>query len=185
MKSRPTAIGGEGLAGPLHHGRRASIGLQTSPSAATALPGIGHFDFHVADLRAVAVFSLDDQIADDDATANARAQRKEYHAVHVFAGSDPEFAIGGRVGVVLESSGKMKSVFDILADRDVSPGLEVGRVEDKTGGNIHGAGRGHPDGGDLIEADSGRRHRLANGFRHLSKPVLLALSRFRGQGHRA
>ena len=57
---------------------------------------------HVARFAAVAVLAFEDHVVDDDAAADAGAEGEQHHAVRVAARADPELAVGGGVGVVLE-----------------------------------------------------------------------------------
>ena len=56
----------------------------------------------MAQFAAVAVLAFQDQVADDDAAADAGAERVEHHAVGPTAGAGPVLAQRRRVGVVLE-----------------------------------------------------------------------------------
>src|SRR5262249_53845876 len=118
------------LKGALDDAGRAGVGLQATPTAAAALAWAGHLDLDVPDLGAVTVLALDDQVADDDATADTGAEREQHHAVGVLAGAEPELAVGRRVGIVLEGRRHAEPVLNVLAHRDVPPRLEVRRVED-------------------------------------------------------
>src|SRR5438477_2465840 len=100
----------QGFARALDYRGGARIGLQTAPTTTAALPGVGEVDAHMAELRAMAVLALHYQVANDDAAAHAGAERVQDHAVHVLAGSHPEFAISRRVRVVLKGSRQLKGV---------------------------------------------------------------------------
>ena len=59
-----------------HRVEVAGIGFETTPSTAAALARIGHLDFHVAQLAAVAMLAFHDHVANNDAAANAGAKRE-------------------------------------------------------------------------------------------------------------
>ena len=105
--------------------------------------------------------------------------------MHVLAGPDPEFSIGGRVGIILKSGGQVKSVLNVLPDRDILPGLEIGRIENQSTRDVHRARGRYPDRGYLMEIQSGRGHRLADRFRHLPEAVFLSSGRFGRKSHPA
>ena len=73
------------------------------------------------------------------AAADAGAEREQHHAVRVLRGPDPELAVGGGVGVVLERGRLAERLLDVVADRHVLPRLEVRRVEDQPGLDVHEA----------------------------------------------
>jgi hypothetical protein len=177
---RRPGVAREGIQRSLHHCRGAAIRLQTTPSAAAALPRLSHLDLHMTQFGAVAVLAFHHQVADDNAAADAGAECEQDQAVDAAARSGPVFADGRRVGVVLEGGRQLEHLVDVIADGDVLPRLQVGRIEDQAGGDVHGAGRGDANGGDLIEfqprGGDGLTHRLA----HLLQTVLLAEMRLGG-----
>ena len=75
--------------------------------------------------------------------------------------------------------GRLKRVLHVIADRHVAPRLEVGRIEDDAGGNVHGARRGHADGGDVAHLEPGGGHGLADGLAHAFQAEFLAAMRLR------
>ena len=120
---------------------------------------------------------LDDEVADDDAAADAGAEREQDHAVGALARSGPVLPVGGGVGVVLKGGREAEVVADVLPHGDVLPRLEVRRVEDDAGGDVHRAGRRDADGGDLVEAQFGRFDGGADRLAHALKAELLAAVR--------
>ena len=63
---------------------------------------LAQVDLHVADLGPVAVLAFEHLVVEDDAAADAGAEREHHHALDVAAGADPVLAEGGRVGIVLK-----------------------------------------------------------------------------------
>src|SRR5437588_48659 len=72
-----------------------------------------------------------------------------------------------------------------LADGDVLPRLEVGRVEDQAAGDVHRAGRGDADGGDLFQAEAGGLDRRPDRLAHALQAELLTAVRLGRQADRA
>ncbi len=135
---------------PLDDRRGAGVGLEVSAAAAAAEPGVGgEVDDHVAAFGAVAVLAVDREVADDDAAADAGAQGEEDHAVEVAARADPELAVGGGAGVVGEGDRQPAMLGDPVADGEIVPALEVHRVDEFSGGDVHRAGRTEPDAGQV------------------------------------
>ena len=123
MQRRLSVALGDHLPGALDDRRGAGIRFQASPASATALPWVGHLDFHVPKLGPVTVLAFHDQVANDDAAAHTGAEREKNHAVCVPAGSDPVFAEGRGIGVVLKSGRDLKGIPNVLPHRHVAPWL--------------------------------------------------------------
>lgn len=133
----------------LYYGGSAGIGFETTPAAATALPGPCDFNPMVPNFSAMAVFAFNDLFANDDAAAHACPQSEEHHAVCVTPGAYPILAEGRRIGVVLERGRQRKRLVDILTYRHVLPGMKVRGIENDAGRNVHRSGCGHAYGLDL------------------------------------
>src|SRR4051812_11124545 len=69
----------------------------------------------------------------------------------------------------------------MLADRNVQPGLEIRRIKDDSGWNIHGARRSHPNGSNFAGPQAGFRDREANCFAHALEPECLPALGFGGK----
>ena len=88
---------------PVDHGRRVAVAFQRAALAERIHRGIvGRVDEDVSAFAAATVFAFDERVADDDAAADAGAEREQHEAVVLLAGAGPELAVGGRVGVVGE-----------------------------------------------------------------------------------
>ena len=82
-----------------------------------------------------------------DAATDAGAERHQQQVVDVFAGTEPELAPGGRVGVVLHHDRKIHDLPDPCGERFVSP-FDVGRephrgaidVDEASGSDADGDG---------------------------------------------
>ncbi len=108
----------------------------------------------------VRMASFDDHAVDHDAATDSRAQGKHHLAAVVLAGSDPKFAIGRGVGVVLQGCRLLQPIGQQFANRKVIPSWQVGRVQEHPGCEVHGPWRAKADGGNPIPVESAFRHGL-------------------------
>src|SRR6185437_11452425 len=137
------APGGERLAGSLDDLRGAGVGLEAAAGAAAAqAAAIGAVDPQVPELAAVAVFALDDHVADDNAAADAGAEREQHHALRFLPRTDPEFAISRGVRIVLIDRRFAERLANVLANRHILPRLQIRRIENEAGLDVHEAGGG-------------------------------------------
>ena len=79
----------------------------------------------MATLAAAAVFAFDQRVADDDAAADAGAERQQHQAVILGAGAAPELAVGGRVGVVGKRDRHAEVMAHAIANRKIPPAGQI------------------------------------------------------------
>src|SRR5690242_15451754 len=115
---------------------------------------------------AAAMLAGDQRVADDDPTADACAERQQYDAVKLLAGTAPEFAVGGGVGVVGERDREFEVVAEAVANREVPPTGKIARAEDQAVGDVHGSGRGDAGAGDVATLEAGVAQHLLDSLRH-------------------
>src|SRR5205807_601000 len=106
--------------------RRAAIGLQMPRlSAAAHASRLGIIDDDVSALAAVAVFTIDREIADDDSAADARTEREHHDAVIFLPAADPRFAERGGVGIVGKRDRQAERLGYAIANRKVMPVRQI------------------------------------------------------------
>ena len=135
----------------------------------------------MAKLGAVAVLAFHHVVFDDDAGADAGAEREEDKAAGIAGRPGPVLAVGGGVGVVLERRRQPERLADVIADRHVLPRLQVRRIEDEPGRDVHRAGGGDADGVDVLHLPSASRDGLADRFAHPFEAELLPAMRLGGK----
>ena len=108
----------------------------------------------VTALGTVAVLAPQDHVIHDDTAADAGAEREHHHAAQGASTADPEFAIGGGVGVILEADRQAGVRGQAIANGKIGPARQVRRVQQHSGRNIHGAGGAKADARDLILTDA-------------------------------
>src|SRR5262249_4786880 len=145
----------QGFLGPFDDGRGAGISFEVTALAAATHAAIGHFDNDMADFRAVAVFALQDGVVDDDAAADAGAEREHDHAASAAAGARPVLSVGRRVRVVLKGGRFVECILQMLADWHVLPGPQIRWVEDHAPRDVHGPRGGDADGTDVTQFQVG------------------------------
>src|SRR5208337_1545008 len=131
------------------------------------LTGVLHLDDDVAALATMAVPALDDPALVDDSAADARAQGEEYEAARVPPRAGPVFAVGRGVGIVLQDRLLVQLLRKQIADRQMIPSRQVGRLEKHPAREVHCARRAEPDPGDLVPGQATRRYRAAARFGQL------------------
>ena len=99
------------------------------------------------------------------------------------AGPGPVFAVRGRVAVVLEDDRLAEPFGEELADRQVLPAGQVGRLEQHAGGEVHRPGRAQPDARDPVPGQPARLDRPTARLRQVIEPDLRAELRLRGDAH--
>ncbi len=176
---RGPAVAGEFVSCSADDVGGAAVGFEAAAGSAPAsAAGLRGFDAEVSNFASVAVFAFEDVIAENDSASDPGAEREEDHACGAFAGPDPEFSVSGGVGVVLVDGGDFEDAFDMIANGDVFPGFEIRWIEDEPGFDVHEAGRGDTDGGDIGEffgcGSDGASDRLAHGL----EPGFLPAFRF-------
>ena len=140
------------------------VGLHAAVLAAGAQPAAG-VDDHVPQFGAVLEVAAKHLAVDDDAAADAGAQREHDQVLDVLAGSGPELAPAGGIGVVLQRGPDARLVLHDLAERDVLHARQVARVDDQALAMAHGAGRADADADDLLAVDAGLGDGLLGGGR--------------------
>src|SRR5262249_13838139 len=83
---------------------RCNASIARAIRAARPLSRVLPVDDDVPRFGPVAVLALDDLAVVDDAAADARAQGEHHEAIRAPPGADPELAVSGGVGVVLQNS---------------------------------------------------------------------------------
>ena len=119
----------EGLECPLHQSGGRGISLKMPVAAARTLAGVFHLDDDVAALAAVTVPALDDPAFFHNAAANSRSQGKQHQTAAVPPLASPVFAVGRRVGVILKDRLLVQTLGQQIADRQLIPSRQVGRLE--------------------------------------------------------
>ena len=108
--------------------------------------GTVHVDDDMTALAAVRMSAVDNLAVVDDAATDARAERPEHEAAGVFGGADPELAVRGGVGVVLQERRLAEPACRLVANMQVVPQRQVRRGEQHAPLDVHRAGRGQADG---------------------------------------
>ena len=87
--------------------------------------------------------------------------------LRVFRPAGPVFAVGRGVGVVLKDRLLLQLLRKQIADRQMIPSRQVGRLEKHPAREVHCARRAEPDPGDPVPGQSTGRHRAAARFGQL------------------
>ncbi len=175
---------------PLDDGRGAGVGLQVSALAAAAQPGVlGEVDDRCA--RTPPPWLCSPLTTRPPTMIPQPMPVPSVNRTMLWklaAGADPELAVGGRVGVVGEGHRQPAVAAHPVADGEVVPALQVDRLEELAGGDVHGAGRAEADPGDGRRAPAPRvRIGLVHGGAHspaASSGPLLDLGRDAQPGER-
>src|SRR5262249_28593250 len=158
---------------------------EAAPAAAATLTRIGHLNFHVAQLGPVAMLALQHHVADHDAAADTCAEREKDHAMDVAAGAHPELTVRGGIAIVLKCRWHIERVLHMLPHRDVPPRLEIRRIENDAGRNVHRTWGGDADGSDLLFPYARVCDGMTNRLAHPLEAKLLTFLRFGRQAHGA
>jgi hypothetical protein len=145
---------------------------------ARAQPAAG-VDDHVAQFGPVLEIPAKHLALDDDAPADAGAQRVHDQVVDVLAGARPELAPGGGVGVVLQRGPDSRLLFHDLAEGHVLHARQVARIDHQALAMAHGSGRADPDADDLFVVDAGLGDGLLGGVDDVRDHLVAALVHFR------
>ncbi len=129
------------------------VGFELPTSAAPlAQLRIGRgVDQDVPALASKTVDAIDEFVLDDDPTANTRAERQQQHRGVLRSAAEPEFSVGGCVGVIEErnvSSGRFTQFVD---DREIPPRRQLRWRHEPSAGKVHRSGRAHSDAGHFAD----------------------------------
>ena len=135
------------------------------------------------ELAGHAIAAAHDAAVENDASADARAERQQHQVVHVTARSEPLLTERRRVGVVLQDDGRAEPLVDFIAQRKAFERWQVRRVLDDAFFQTDEAGNGHADARALLLAkalpqrldgrDNVAHHRLA-ALPKADRPALFA-----------
>ena len=136
-------MGLHGLLGHVDEPRSRSVGLQTALPAAGALPSVVDDDL-MAQLSAEVVEARVDFPVDDDAAADAGAQRHHDGVLVPLGGPGQDLAVSGHVGVVFHVDFLPGPLLHVLPQGGV-PEFQVVGVDDGPGLRLHRPGSAHAD----------------------------------------
>src|SRR3954447_5478591 len=136
-------------------GVAAGVLLPAAPVAALATVPAGD-DLHVAELPRDAEPAALDLPVDEEATADAGAQRHHHDVGLAARGAVLPLGPGGRVGVVVDVDRHRHALLQRLLQRLVTPRPVRGETQPGPGGG-HEAGSADPHGGHLGGADQGQQ----------------------------
>ncbi len=131
-----------------HEGPPGGVLLPAPLAAAAAEQPVGD-DADVAELGGDAEPAAAQLVADDDAAAEAGAERDADDVVVALARAEAVLAPGGGVGVVLDDDGQADALLDLVLERLVAP-VDVGREEDRGALVVDVSGGADADGLDLV-----------------------------------
>lgn len=109
------------------------------------------------------MLAVDRQSVHDDPAADAGSQSEQHQAVHVATAADPELAVGRGSGVVGKSDRQPAVFAHPIAEREIDPAGQVGRIEQHAGRNVHGAWRAQADAGNVARLQAGQLNGLEHG----------------------
>ncbi len=115
----------DGLAGHTHDRGGRGVSFGATVIAAAAGDAVG-FDGDVSEFAGHAIHAVEYFSAQDDAAANASAESDHGHVVDAPCRSQPLFAQGVDVGVVLEQDASAQAALDLMAHRIVGPAGKIG-----------------------------------------------------------
>ena len=120
----------------------------------------------MATLAAAAVFAVDQRVADDDAAADAGAEREQHEAVILLARPAPEFAVSGRVGVVRKRDRQIQMMAEAIANRKVPPTGQITGPQNHAARNIHRPRRRDAGASDVAVLNARVSEHLLHALRH-------------------
>src|SRR5436190_17660006 len=109
-------------------------------TARTQASIVAVIDDDVAAFGSGAMVPFDRQIADDDAAADAGAEREQHQAFELAAAADPKLAVGRGVRIVGKRYRQAATIAEPVANRIVHPARQVWRIEQHARGDVHRAG---------------------------------------------
>ena len=125
-RARLTTGGGAGV------GLQAALGGRSRRAAGSVISIL-----HVAEFAAVAVSALEHLVAEDDAAADAGAEREQHHARGLVGRPRPRIRRTPRRWRRSGRRSACRTCRRRVAHRHVPPRLQVQRVEDEAGGDVH------------------------------------------------
>ena len=159
-------------------GRGAAVALQTALVAA----GAGNAaDIHgnVADLAAYAVEAAPRTAVDDDAAADAGAQRQEHAGGGALAHARDAFGKAGHGGVVVDKDGLIDIFLELAAQRNVLP-AHVGAENDVAGFRVRDAGDADAHRMNVVHRKFGFFQHLQSAVTHVRDDLLIGTADQRG-----
>src|SRR3990170_2844166 len=166
--------GGQSLAGPAGDRRAGGDRLQV-PALPTPAERPIRPHRHVAELGGQPVGADEQAVVDDHAAADARAEGEIEQVVGSAAGAMAPLSEPGQIGVVAERHGALEVLLQAIAQGNVHPTGEVGRLDHQAAFRVERPGRPQADPHAPLDP---ARHLLDRG----DDAIDHRLGAFRGQG---